>query len=244
MKKKSKNNDKGNDDVDDNDEIMEIESVGSDEDELSSDGIGKKLPFVDDKKQNGNGKANNTKKHRSMTQWRMELKEGDKIDACDDGGLWWEATVMECKGELVRVRFEGWGTESDEWITRTSSRVAVFRSKHSQKKEGKKIIKQGHLEKEGKVFRTWRKRFFVLTDDGSLKYYDNENDTDAIGQITIDESIETKTVDFSKKKPYGFQLTASGRTWKFVCEDEKEVKEWLSSIDLVKTGMFEDDATS
>jgi len=224
-----------NENIGQNDEIMEIESVESDESGDSSEDGSKKLPSDSPEK-----KGTTTKKQRSMTEWRVALKEGDKIDACDDGGLWWEATIMESKGELVRIRYEGWGTESDEWITRTSNRVAVFRSKHSQKKEGKKVIKQGFLEKEGKMFRTWRKRFFVLMDDGCLKYYDNENENDAIGQINIDESIETKIVPFGKKKPHGFQLTAGGRVWKFVCETEQEVKDWLHAIEHVKTGVVDD----
>jgi len=202
--------------------------------------IMKKKQQFEKLKGNGN-KA--PKKERLMTEWRLELREQDKIDACDDGGLWWGATVMECKGELVRVRYEGWGDESDEWLTRTSKRVAVFRSKHTEKKEGKNIIKEGFLEKEGKMFRTWRKRFFRLMDDGCLKYYNNEHETDAIGEIHIGQTSTTKIVQFNKKKPDGFQLTADGRAWKFVCENEKDVKDWLHSIHLVKTGIFNEDSS-
>jgi len=163
------------------------------------------------------------------------------VDARDDQGLWWEATVMESKGELIRIKFEGWETDSDEWITRTSERLATFRSKRFEQKEGKKVIKNGFLEKEGKTFKTWHKRFFVLT-EGCLKYYENEKDTNAIGQINIDDTIDTKTGDFGKKKP-GFQLTAGGRTWKFLCENEKDVTDWLQCILLVKSGVLNDDGS-
>ncbi|ETO06123.1 hypothetical protein RFI_31275, partial [Reticulomyxa filosa] len=215
--------------------IMEEEDevVSVDSDDLSGGEDGKKVQ-LDESAKNGS-EYQLSQKQRLMAEWRLELKEGDKIDVCDDSGLWWGATILETKSDSIRVKYEG-------------CRIAVFRSKHAQKKEGRKVIKQGYLEKEGKVFRTWRRRFFVLMDDNLLKYYDNEKDDDAIGQIDIDPSIETKIVQFSKKKPYGyafvlfflFQLTSGGRTWKFVCTDEKEVKDWIHAINCVKQGLVQE----
>ncbi|ETO06392.1 hypothetical protein RFI_31004 [Reticulomyxa filosa] len=49
-----------------------------------------------------------------------------------------------------------------------------------------KVVKQGYLEKQGHKFRTWRKRFFILMDDGSLIYHHNHKRLDrVIGQLNI-----------------------------------------------------------
>ncbi|ETO28529.1 hypothetical protein RFI_08602 [Reticulomyxa filosa] len=67
-----------------------------------------------------------------------------------------------------------------------------------------KVVKQGNLLKQGNKFHTWRKRFFVLMDDGCLYYYDMAKKTsNPLGQINTFEVTEAKAIHVSPKRPYG-----------------------------------------
>ncbi|XP_019858958.1 PREDICTED: uncharacterized protein LOC109587164 [Amphimedon queenslandica] len=102
------------------------------------------------------------------------------------------------------------------------------------------IIMSGFLTKEGGVYRTWKKRHFVL-EGTSLRYYKKEGDTDPKGTVDLTEGRGVRTKDETSgvewpdaaKKGLAFGLAVTGRTYYFYGSDPKEVKKWkeeLSSI--------------
>ena len=50
--------------------------------------------------------------------WRARsLVVGDRLDACDSGGYWYESTVREVEKHRVLVHYTGWRPNWDEWIS-------------------------------------------------------------------------------------------------------------------------------
>eukprot|EP00913_Durusdinium_trenchii_P026431 g24797.t1 len=51
-----------------------------------------------------------------------ELREGSRLRVQWSDG-WWKAEVSEVTPEKVKVTFDTWGREHDEWIARDSQRL-------------------------------------------------------------------------------------------------------------------------
>jgi len=184
----------------------------------------------------------NKGRSRKITKWRQELQDGSRLDAKDETGLWWSASVVEEKGNKVKVRYDGWGDNYDEWIEKGSDRIAYFKEKTAVEDDSnKRIIKQGWMMKEGKMFKTWRKRWFVLDDAGTISYYSNKGDDNAIQTFSIKNMKQTTLQQFGKNKPYGVQIETTDRMWKFMCESERDLLDWIHAIQFVKNGIFTDE---
>jgi len=97
------------------------------------------------------------------------------------------------------------------------------------------------MYKEGKMFRTWRKRWFVLDDQGNVTYYDNRGDKEQIGSFNIKDLKQTSRVSFGKNRPFGLQVETGDRVWKFVCDEEAELVDWIHALNFVKNGVFSED---
>jgi predicted amino acid dehydrogenase len=72
--------------------------------------------------------------------WRQELKVGSLIDCLDTVHKWYTGSVVEVKGEIVKMTFEGWSNRYDEWISRSSERIASYKSIATGGKESNGII--------------------------------------------------------------------------------------------------------
>ncbi|KAF1780010.1 hypothetical protein Pcac1_g5344 [Phytophthora cactorum] len=57
-------------------------------------------------------------------QWRMTLAKGDLLDALDTSREWFEARLLAARRNKVHVHYRSWETKWDEWISRTSPRLA------------------------------------------------------------------------------------------------------------------------
>eukprot|EP01084_Bolivina_argentea_P249652 418019_1 len=191
---------------------------------------------------NSRTKTKNNKKRRksTMSLWRESLKPGDQLDCKDESGLWWTAKVVGYKGnsDKLQIRYDGWGDQYDEVIDRSSDRLAVYKSMFHSKKGGKKLIREGYMSKEGKMFKTWRKRYFTLDDQGQMSYYHNKGDDNSIGTLDVKLMRKTERASFGRNKQFGLQLHTETRLWKFLCANEKDLAEWIHAINFVKRGQF------
>merc|ERR1712176_594608 len=200
-------------------ESEEIMYMESDEDDIAN-GKGT-IVIHDEPSEDDNDESSTPKKEKSpkkkgkrrrkstMSMWRESLKPNDQLDCKDESGLWWTAKVVGYKGnsDKLQIRYDGWGDQYDEIIDRSSDRLAVYKSMfHSKDKGGKKLIREGYMSKEGKMFKTWRKRYFTLDDTGKLMYYHDKGDENAIGSVDIIKMQRTERQKFGKKKPYGMVI--------------------------------------
>merc|ERR1712154_511044 len=67
------------------------------------------------------------------------------------------------------------------------------------------IAKQGYMQKEGKMIKSWRKRWFVLQNNGVMSYYHNELESQPIARVNCKNLTKLLHKSWSKsnKKRYG-----------------------------------------
>ncbi|KAG7381526.1 hypothetical protein PHYPSEUDO_005944 [Phytophthora pseudosyringae] len=61
--------------------------------------------------------------------WRFTLEKGQLIDAVDTDKKWYESRVIELSETQVKVHYRGWTAKWDEWVNRTSPRLARLHTK-------------------------------------------------------------------------------------------------------------------
>eukprot|EP00494_Astrolonche_serrata_P031501 UN31770 len=90
------------------------------------------------------------------------------------------------------------------------------------------IIKQGWLNKQGDRFKKWRKRWCVLFEDGTFRYYT---------KMQMDEKYrkDNGNVSFKNLSIYGhdkqhFWVGTESRVWKFEAENAKAAEDWIMII--------------
>jgi len=181
---------------------------------------------------NKNNKKVEKQRRSTIQQFRDNLNVGDALDAQDVSGLWWTAKIKAVRDDgQVQISFDEWGETFDEWLPRDSDRLEMPYTRYIKKSNDKKIIKEGAMQNEGKMYKTWRKRHFVLLDDGQLVYYGNQGDDNALGSIKIRGFKNIVKMSYGKTKQFGFEIeTDDNRVCKFLCEEEKDQIEWIKTI--------------
>ncbi|GMF28568.1 unnamed protein product [Phytophthora lilii] len=61
--------------------------------------------------------------------WRFTLEKNQLIDALDTDKKWYESRVIDLNATHVKVHYRGWTAKWDEWLKRTSSRIAPLHTK-------------------------------------------------------------------------------------------------------------------
>lgn len=95
------------------------------------------------------------------------------------------------------------------------------------------IIKEGWCIKLGGVFKTWRKRWFVLQ-GATLKYY-SAKDEELKGEIQIKpDNVISKYPQC--KKPHAFSINTENRLYQIAAPSEEELDEWIKVLNNAKVG--------
>ena len=90
----------------------------------------------------------------------------------------------------------------------------------------KKILhREGYLKKQGKKFKTWKKRYFILHQK-KMQYFTEQNGS-LIGTIEITDDC-TVTLNLDKKGM--IELHSPTRIWLFVADDDKIMNDWRNVI--------------
>ena len=102
----------------------------------------------------------------------LVFQEGREVDVMDVYGVWWEGTMVECRNNLIRYHYKGWGSKWDLWYPRDSLHVAPFHSitrdwRASTLREGAKVEvgKYGRWY-EGNILRVSTATVFVRDSTG------------------------------------------------------------------------------
>jgi len=99
-------------------------------------------------------------------------------------------------------------------------------------------VKEGYLTKQGKTFKTMRKRWFLLNDFG-LSYYKSPEQQFPLGYIAIEAIKSVDCPQLSKHTGKSsqsniFNITTPQRTYILNAETSTEVKEWMEAINNTK----------
>ncbi|TYZ61098.1 hypothetical protein PybrP1_000390 [[Pythium] brassicae (nom. inval.)] len=62
-------------------------------------------------------------------EWRYQLVVGQLVDALDSEKKWYESRVIELELTRVKVHYRGWTAKWDEWLSRSSDRLAPLHTK-------------------------------------------------------------------------------------------------------------------
>jgi len=112
--------------------------------------------------------------------------------------------------------------ESDKYLSRSTA-----------EEEG--VLFSGWLIKKGAIFRTWRKRFFRLTNGGKILYFREEKDPTEAGSIdfVVIKKVELIPINDTGMDGYCFEIKTSFRNYLFIAEDENQRTQWIRAIKLV-----------
>jgi len=187
-------------------------------------------------------------------EWRRVLKKGDQVDALDPLYLWYTASVVEVrktnKGDDLLIHYEGFDKNFDEWIYRYDlQRLAKIGTKAEGGKEsggtescnaevkgekkGEWYVTAGWMWKRsvGLITSRFQKRYFVLFENGFLKYYHTEFEDEPIGAINVClvKEIQMETADW-RKSQFDFTLQEARGLWTLRVNTQEEMNMWISAV--------------
>lgn len=104
------------------------------------------------------------------------------------------------------------------------------------------VIKEGFLTKEGGSIKTWKKRWFVLTEDGILAYFKKKGG-EQMGKMDLKEGCTVQEVSYKKKKNC-FEAKTPGRTYHLIAENGGDMNAWMEQIKKITEGGGSDSAAA
>ena len=137
-------------------------------------------------------------------QYGTRAVQGDLLLARDDSGQWGDAAVMEVRvrndgQRSLRVRYRGWTSQHDEWVSVGSGRLRPSqqsRSRYGEAALGRRLRLQWD---EGVWYRGTVKRFNTTTqlhkvvfDDGDVEWYHLDCEKAAGLLKWLDEGVAKK----------------------------------------------------
>ncbi|ELR14314.1 PH domain containing protein [Acanthamoeba castellanii str. Neff] len=87
--------------------------------------------------------------------------------------------------------------------------------------------KEGWLTKQGSN-RSWKKRWFVLREDG-LHYYKSQSDETAAGVLSLSSAAVRPTVA-ARQPDYAFEILTKNRAYLLHADSEEDVEEWVALL--------------
>ncbi|KAJ5079900.1 non-specific serine/threonine protein kinase [Anaeramoeba ignava] len=92
----------------------------------------------------------------------------------------------------------------------------------------KRITQSGFLRKRGKVFKTWKKRYFVMNGK-TLYYYKKNTDKTPLGEIPLTEKTTVKISNIKKENCFEIQV-GKEKTYCVCASTSTERLKWIETI--------------
>eukprot|EP01083_Nonionella_stella_P021575 59802_1 len=124
----------------------------------------------------------------------------------------------------------------DPDIIKEAKKIARLNPKNKAKKiDPTAVCKRGFMQKEGKMVKSWRRRLFVLQNNGIMSYYHNEDEETPISSFNVKHltKIINKSWSKSNKRRFGIKLYTPHRNWKFLCANNGDREEWVAAFESV-----------
>lgn len=94
-----------------------------------------------------------------------------------------------------------------------------------------KVLKEGWGTKCGGFWKTWHKRWFVLSDN--ILEYSKQPGVIPQGSIDLSEAIEITESPECKKQP-ALRIVCQERTYYIVTDTQQEIDEWIEALNKAK----------
>lgn len=114
--------------------------------------------------------------------------------------------------------------------------ILTFKSDSIPPIDLRSILLKGFLTKQGGNWKSWKRRFFILTVDGVLSYFEDETMTKPKGSLNCREAEVHPLTD---EGDLYFEIVTdvfksdSGRKLKLLAESEEQIFEWVQAIRAV-----------
>jgi len=108
-------------------------------------------------------------------------------------------------------------------------------NKDKKKIDPDAIAKQGYMQKEGKMIKSWKRRWFVLQNNGIMSYYHDNHEENPIARFNCKDLTKLLNKSWSKsnKKRYGIKVYTPHRNWKFLCANNDQRADWIKAFEQV-----------
>ena len=95
----------------------------------------------------------------------------------------------------------------------------------------------GFMEKQGARFKSWKRRFAILREDGGLTYHVDDTKTKIQGEVELYPGSVAAATDDSDGHDHCLEITCPGRAnarrWLFAFDDDAQRDAWIEAINQV-----------
>ncbi len=103
------------------------------------------------------------------------------------------------------------------------------------------IVKQGWLEKEGGTYKSWKKRWTVLSHPQTLTYYKKKGG-EKMGTVPLKGCGPIQEATYKNKK-HCFSIVTEKRHYYFVADSAESAKSWLQALISSRDGTLPEKKT-
>ncbi|ELP92715.1 hypothetical protein EIN_371170 [Entamoeba invadens IP1] len=89
-------------------------------------------------------------------------------------------------------------------------------------------VRAGWLVKQGGSWKSWKKRWCVLTPTGMIFYFKDKKDVNSLGCVDVNSASEVLVEDEKKKNCFG--IVTPNRTFFMAAESSEERDNWIQSV--------------
>ena len=100
----------------------------------------------------------------------------------------------------------------------------------------KKIVHVGWADKEGQKIKNWKRRWFVLVNDGTLRYFENKSSFAEKGHVTIDKNTSI-SIRPSSSQGTPVSIINPNRNFLMSLSNKTEAEEWIQILQNVKNSL-------
>ena len=93
-----------------------------------------------------------------------------------------------------------------------------------------KVIKAGYAVKQGAVRKSWKRRFFILT-EAAFAYYKDVEESEPLESIDTDKIMGVAQTREFKDRDFMLAVDTAGREFYLQCETEEDMTDWMKAFE-------------
>ncbi|EFC44523.1 predicted protein [Naegleria gruberi] len=113
---------------------------------------------------------------------------------------------------------------------RNSRNIRTNNSSNSNNNNEKDVHIEGFLQKQGKIVKSWKRRYFVFHDESELTYYTDEKKKKKKGSLNIDKSIIVECFNEFKNEFNIFKIVTKKRVLYLKTNNSDEMFKWIDKF--------------